>query len=146
MAGLLISGPAGAGKSEHARQALADRLGLAVILDFNALLVGLSLTQALPSGRYPERDPRLAYLLPTAEYLRRAGITAARERQMFAIVTNSDGSFTRRAELLALIGDGAIEEVLDPGRDVVVERLSVNGQLSQQCEEAINRWYGRLPL
>ena len=144
MAGLLISGPAGAGKSEEARQALAERLGLAVIVDFNALLVALSLTQALPSGRYPERDPRLAYLLPMAEGLRRTAIRNARERQLFVVVTNSDGSLTRRQDLLQLIGDGATERVIDPGYDVVADRLAIDGQLSDQCRQALDRWYARL--
>ena len=41
-----------------------------------------------------------------------------------AIVTNSDGAPARREFLLALLGPGAEERVLDPGIDVVTERLS----------------------
>ena len=43
------------------------------------------------------------------------------------------------------LGTGAVETVLDPGKDVVVERLKVNGVLSQQCGQAIDRWFSRLP-
>ena len=60
------------------------------------------------------------------------------------IATNSDGSPARREYLRGLLGPGAVETVLDPGRAVVEERLSVNGVLSQQCGQAIDRWYGRL--
>ena len=145
MAGLLISGPAGAGKSAAAREVLAARLGLTVLADFQSLYAALLLLVPDPeTGRYPERDPDDAYLLPTAEYLRRAIITTARTRGLFVVVTNSDGSPTRRAELLDLIGDGATERVINPGLDVVRRRLSVNGVLSQQCADAVDRWFGRL--
>ena len=144
MAGLLLSGPPTAGKSQAARAALTERLGLSVIVDFNSLLVALSLTQALPTGRYPERDPRLGYLLPIAEYLRRAALTAARQRGLFILATNSDGDLLRRQQLLSLIGDGATETVLDPGFDEITRRLSVDGEISDQCRGARDRWYGRL--
>ena len=144
MAGVLISGPAGSGKSQHARQVLAERPGPAVVLDFQAIYAALLLLDRDPDGRYPERDPADAHLLPTAEYLRRAGITAARNRDLEIVATNSDGDPARRAELLGLIGGGATETVLDPGIDVVRSRLAVDGRVSAQCEEAIQRWYGRL--
>ena len=91
-----------------------------------------------------ERDPADAYLLPTTEYLRRAGISAAVERNIDPIVTNSDGDRERRDFLLSLLGAGATERIIDPGLDVVRRRLSVDGALSDQCSQAINRWYSRL--
>ena len=144
MPSLLISGPAGAGKSQRAREALADRLGLAVIVDFQAIYAALLLLERGPDGRYPERLPQHDYLLPLSEYTRRAVITGATDRELEVITTNSDGSPTRRQQLLTLLGPGATEEVIDPGRDVVTRRLAVDGQLSDQCREAIDRWYGRL--
>ena len=81
-----------------------------------------------------------------AEYLRRAGITAARQREIYAIVTNSDGDLTRRAELLEAMGPDVVERVIDPGEDVIEQRLSrrTGGRLSAQCRQAKNRWYRRL--
>ena len=64
---------------------------------------------------------------------------------MEIIATNSDGSPARREYLRGLLGPGAVETVLDPGRKVVVDRLSINGVLSQQCGQAVGRWYGSLP-
>ena len=78
------------------------------------------------------------------EFTRRNIIRRAQEAELYTVVTNSDGSPERRRELLALLGSDAAEEVLDPGIDVVTRRLSRGGRLSGQCEQAINRWYGRL--
>ena len=60
------------------------------------------------------------------------------------IATNSDGSPARRAALLSRLGPGATETVIDPGFDIVTERLSnPDGPLSEQCVEARDRWYSR---
>ena len=144
MAGELISGPAGGGKSAAGRKALAARMSPAVLIDFQTIYAGLLGIERSPTGRYPERQPEHGYALPIAEYTRRAQITAARNREFYIVATNSDGDAQRRAELLALLGPGSTETVLDPGRAIVVERLSVEGRLSIQCESAIDRWYGRL--
>ena len=63
---------------------------------------------------------------------------------MFA--TNSDGDSARRAFLLGELGTGAIERIVDPGRDIVSARLAdpETGELSAECGAAIERWYGRL--
>ena len=60
------------------------------------------------------------------------------------VTTNSDGSPERRALLLSRLGPGATERIIDPGLNIVTERLSVNGTLSDQCRGAIQRWYGRI--
>ena len=144
MPGRLLSGPAGAGKSNRARQLLAATVAPALIVDFQGVYAAMLLLERDDSGRYPERQERDRHLLPLTEYTRRAMITGALARDLFPIVTNSDGSPTRRAELLGLMGPDSLEEILDPGIDVVRTRLSVNGRLSGQCQGAINRWYGRL--
>ena len=138
-----MSGPAGGGKSAAARQELADRPG-ALIVDFQAIYAALLLLTRGPDGRYPERQAAQEYALPLAEYTRRSIITGATGRQLFVIATNSDGDSGRRLELLGFLGPGSAERVIDPGLEEVTRRLSVNGQLSRQCGEAINRWYGRL--
>lgn len=139
----LLSGPAGGGKSQEARRLLEVAAVPTVLTDFQDLYAALlGLRRDPETGRYPERLGRHAFALATAEYLRRAAITAAREREIDVIVTNSDGDPGRRAQLLAAMGPGAVESILDPGRDEVIRRLSVEGVLSDQCGRAIERWYG----
>ena len=100
----------------------------------------------LPNGRYPERLERDAYALSLAEYQRHAIITGATQREIDVITTNSDGSPARRQRLLGLLGPGAVERVIDPGREIVTARLSdsLTGTLSDGCGKAIERWYGVL--
>ena len=145
MPNTLVSGPAGAGKSRLALELLGQVQGQGAIVDFQSIYSALLLLRRGDDGRYPERDPADAHLLALAEYVRRAIITGAREMDIELIMTSSDGSPQRREYLRELLGPGAVETVLDPGRATVVERLSINGVLSQQCGEAIDRWYGRLP-
>ena len=141
----MISGPAGAGKSRLARELLAQVQGQGVIVDFQAIYAALLLLLRGEDGRYPERNPVDAHLLALAEYLRKAAVTGAREMDIEVIMTNSDGSPQRREYLRGLLGPGAVETVLDPGKAAVVDRLSINGVLTDQCGQAIDRWYGRLP-
>ena len=141
MANTLISGPAGAGKSQLARELLAQAQGPGAIIDFQAIYAALLLLRPGGDGRYPERDPADAHLLALAEYTRRAMISGAREMDIEILATNSSGSPQRREYLRGLLGPGAVETVLNPGRAVVEERLSVNGVLSQQCRDSVNRWF-----
>ena len=144
MAGLLISGPAGGGKSEAARQELAASGEPAVILDVQqiyAILLGLERDPS--TGRYPQRLERDAHALRLAEYLRRVAITAAVARGIRAITTNSDGDPERRRFLLSELGPGATELVIDPGYDEITRRLSVDGNISPQCAQARSRWFDR---
>ena len=145
MPNTLISGPAGAGKGRLARELLGKVEGQGAIVDFQAIYAALLLLLRGDDGRYPERDPADAHLLALSEWTRKSMITGAREMDIEIIATNSTGSSARREYLRGLLGPGAVETVLDPGRKVVEERLSVNGVLSQQCRSAQNRWYGNLP-
>ena len=103
MPSLLISGPAGAGKTQIAREALAAMLEPAVVADFQQLYSALLLLERQPDGRYPERRDADRHVLSLAEYVRRAAITGAIAREVAVIVTNSDGSSIRRTELLSLL-------------------------------------------
>ena len=112
---------------------------------FNRCTPALLQLERNPDGRYPERLASDAHVLAIAEYLRRSAITAARRAELYAIVTNSDGAPARRAALLGEMGPGAVEQVIDPGEDVVTQRLSGRtGKLSTQCKQAVGRWYGRI--
>lgn len=143
MPNLLISGPAGAGKTELARRELHNG-PLAVAADFQSILAALRLLQRLPNGRYPRRSPQDEALLPLTEYIRQTIIRAAPERGVRVVATNSDGSMDRRRPLLGRLGADATERIIDPGEEVVRARLSdVDGVLDPQCEGAIGRWYGR---
>ena len=142
MPDILLSGPAGAGKTAEARKLLEAYPGPAVALDFQSIYAAVLLLERMADGRYPPREPQHQFAYPLVEYLRRAALTAARDREIEVVITNSDSSPERRAELMGLLKPGAREVVLDPGRAVVVERLSdADGNLSFQCGQAIARWF-----
>ena len=143
MPDLLISGPAGAGKSAAARRELAERESLTVAADFQSIFAALTLATRDEQGRYPLRDERL---LPIVEYVRRAVISGARSREIGIVATNSDGDPGRRRFLLDQLGPGATERVIDPGEPVIRARLAdpETGELSEECDAAALRWYGRL--
>ena len=110
--------------------------------DFQAIVAALLLLRRDPeTGKYPERPE---WVLPLAEHIRRAVIDAARSRDVRVIATNSDGDPGRRRFLIERLGPGALEEVIDPGEEVVKARLSGRtGKLSRSCESAVKRWYAR---
>ena len=142
---ILLSGPAGAGKSQEARRLLQDTTAPLVAVDFQALLVALTLLERLPNGRYPQRrESQASWLLPMVEYTRQAILTGAATMGIDTILTNSIGDATRRAALLSRLGPGATERVIDPGFDVITSRLSnPDGTIDQQCVDARDRWYSR---
>ena len=105
------------------------------------MLLGL---QRMDNGRYPPRLESDGFVMPMAEYLRRTAISAATARDITPIVSNSDGDPLRRQALLGFMGVGSTETVIDPGIEVVTERLSVNGTLDPDCASAIRRWYDRI--
>ena len=141
MPNVLLSGPAGGGKSQAARDAAAAVAGPAVIADFSAIYNALKLAQRGPDGKYPDR-PTPDPLLPLTESIRQRTILMAVERDVAVIATNSDGRPARRAYLLGLLGPGATERIVDPGRSVVSARLAgPGGGLSEACTAAVDRWY-----
>ena len=145
MAGILLSGPAGGGKSQAARRLLLKATEPTIAADFQSIVAALLLQKRGSDGKYPARP---AWILPLAEYVRQAVITGATRRGIAIVATNSDGAPPRREAFLARLreeGAEATERVIDPGRDVVVDRLAnEKGKLSEQCSAAVDRWYLRL--
>lgn len=144
MAGTLYSGPAGAGKSQAAKAALLASADPAILIEFQELYAAFLGIRRGPDGRYPERNPAHGYVIPLVEYVRRAALTAADSRDLRVFMTNSDGSPARRQQLTGLMGPGSVEEVVDPGLEEITRRLEdANGELSDQCRDARDRWYLR---
>ena len=143
MPSVLISGPAGSGKSAVARSLLAAAAAPTIAADFQALTVALLLLERGPDGRYPIRP---TWVLPMVEHVRREVYDAAAARDIAVVATNSDGSPERRRFLLERLGPGATERIVDPGIDVVSARLAddVTGELEPECSAAISRWYLRV--
>ena len=137
---ILLSGPAGAGKSALARRILAEADGPMIAADFQAIVAALLLQERGADGLYPIRPE---WVLPIAEYTRRAVIGAAVDRDLPLVATNSDGDPARRRFLLSRLGEAAAERVVDPGRAVVEARLAdpMDGALSNECKGAVDRWY-----
>ena len=115
----------------------------AVIADFSAIYAALALSRRGPDGKFPDR-PTPDPLVPLAESIRQRVILMAVEREYGVVATNSDGRSDRRAYLLGLLGPGAVERVIDPGRATVTRRLSGPTGLSEACTSAIGRWYGNV--
>ena len=143
MAGILLSGPAGGGKSQAARDLLRNANEPTVAADFQSVVAAILLQERGPDGKYPLRPN---WVLGLAEQVRRAIIDGATQRQLRLVITNSDGSVQRRAALLELLGPGSVERIINPGEAVVRARLSdeITGELSPDCSQAVNRWFGRV--
>ena len=71
MTGVLVSGPAGAGKNRLAREMMDASAGPGVLVDFQSLYAAALAIPRLPTGRYPER------LAGTQLHLAARGIHAA---------------------------------------------------------------------
>ena len=115
MANLLLSGPAGAGKSalrhggcwQHGQSrrpsSPTSNRSTSRSAACNADRTADTLTSGAGGG-----------LLPLVETMRQALIRIAIERGVGVIATNSDGRPERRQYLLKLLGPGAVERVVEP--------------------------------
>ena len=143
MAGILLSGPAGGGKSQLARDLLRNATEPTVAADFQSVVVALMLMERRADGTYPVRPE---WILGLAEALRQSIVDLATAKEINIVLTNSDGSPARREALLERLGAGSTERVITTPEAVVRARLSdpITSALSPECEKAIARWFGRV--
>ena len=142
---VLLSGPAGAGKSAEGKRLVAEATEPTIVIEFQEIYATLLGIERLPeTGRYPERKESDSFGIPLTTEIRLGMLAAAKAQEVVVIMTNSDGSPERRALILSRLGPGAVERIIDPGIQIVSERLSVDGTLSDQCKKALSRWFSRL--
>lgn len=145
MALLLMQGPAGAGKSQSYRLHLGN--GYEVIADYTQIWAAITGAQRDPlTGLYPVRTQADAVVNSgLVSYLQATVVRQALERDLNTIVTTSQRGQMARWERIAEEFDTEYATVtIDPGEDVVRERLaaqSPTGELLPECANAIARWY-----
>ena len=138
----LIEGPAGSGKSQLARD-LLDAGQVELLADTTALWAAIGGHERGPDGKYPVRnedDPALH----TARYLQTvAAGFALREGYKIAVTTSQRDQVEKWTAVANRYDASLSVQTVDPGRDVVAARLAdpVTGELSDECEQAISRWY-----
>ena len=142
-----ILGPPGSGKSQIAHERIQS--------DPNLILADVSRTwenirsvdriegedgrRRLPIREDDEPVVQKRVLLQVQTAIVKIGLGAG----MDVIVTGGSPTMAQKwSELAAKIGASFSVETHDPGIDVVTERLSVDGELSVDCQRAIRRWYG----
>ena len=132
----ILRGPAGAGKSQELRPG-------EIRADITAIWAALMGYERDADGRYPVRaddDPALGM----AHYLKATAIAYAAREGIAGWTTTSDSS---PEALERLREQGATGEIrtIDPGEPEVRRRLAgPGGIVSGDCEQAIQRWFGRL--
>lgn len=139
----LIEGPAGGGKSEVLRELLAAG-EVDVAADITAMWTAVGGYERDPAtGKYPvraENDPALHM----ARYLQTVAAGFALREGYKIAVTTSQRDRVERWRSVANRHDSPLSvRTVDPGREIVEARLAdpVTGELSDECEAAIARWY-----
>lgn len=124
-----VLGPAGGGKSQW----IAERMKPNdVLIDFSYLYRALSGTDKKLVRKIG--DPKIAFVQVTKQH----ALAEAVSRQLDGYVTSATPS--DRPLLEQATGQQAV--IIDPGEDVVRQRLAVDGdELSVECENAVTRWY-----
>ena len=123
-----VLGPAGGGKTQWIaeRQKPND-----VVIDFSYLYRALKGTDQKLTRRVG--DP----IVPFVQAVKQQALREAVSRQLDGYVTSATPG--DRPLLEQTTGVQAV--VVDPGEDVVRQRLAVDGELSVECENALTRWY-----
>ena len=95
-------------------------------------------------GRYPIRpdsDPAVRSGLVT--YLRAAVVRQSLRLGLRVAITSGSPRTAVKWQEVARENDALFSlKTIDPGEATVRSRLAVDGVLSDQCDEAVRRWYG----
>ena len=139
---LLVEGPAGSGKSQLVASMLAAG-ELDIVADLTGLWAALRGMARGADGRYPVRtdaDPAVSSGLAT--YLRAAAVRQGLRADLrVAVSAGTPDMAPRWAQVAEESGAAFTVRTVDPGEQVVRDRLAVDGELHPQCERAVNRWY-----
>lgn len=139
----LFEGPAGAGKSQLVREMLADG-EIHVQADLTAIWAAINGYERNPeTGLYPVRRDN-DRTIGLASYVKTAIVRRALADGLSVAVTTSSPDEVTKWQALADEAQTALSvRTIDPGREVVEENLAdEDGELSEDCERAIGRWYG----
>lgn len=115
-----------------------------VVADLTSLWGAMSGAERGPDGRYPNRDdsdPLIA--AGVAAYVRRTVVRQAlRQDLRVAVTSGTPGTAPEYAAIAEESGATFTQRTIDPGEEVVTDRLAnEDGILDPQCEQAIRRWY-----
>ena len=141
---VLVEGPAGSGKSQLVATMLQE--GEADIqADLTAMWVALRGVRRGPDGRYPIRtdaDPAISTGL--AAYMRRTAVRQGVRSGLRVVVTSgSPGAALDLQAIADALGVTFEVRTVDPGEATVRARLAgADGELGEECERAVRRWYG----
>lgn len=139
----LLEGPAGSGKSQLARD-MIEAGEAQVLADLTSLWAAVGNYQRGPDGKYPERDSQDPALSIALRLQAAAARMAAEDNANVVVTTSRPDQAERWQQVADSTGDELTVRTIDPGRDVVVKRLSdARGNLSPSCANAIARWYGQ---
>lgn len=137
----LVEGPAGSGKSQHVADMLAAG-EVDVVADLTGQWAALRGMERQPDGRYPVRGPEdPAIQSGLAAYLRAAAVhQGLRQGLRVAVTSGTPDTAVRWAEVAREHESPFNVVTIDPGESVVRERLSVDGELPDECEMAVSRY------
>lgn len=138
----LVQGPAGSGKTQHVLT-MRDAGEIDLISDVTSLWVALTGVTRGPDGRYPVRrhdDPALGASL----YLQTVAVGyGLREGLRVGVTTSRRGQESRWRTIAEDNNVPFSVFTIDPGETIVRQRLAEpDGNLSQDCQIAIAKWYG----
>ena len=138
----LIQGPPGGGKSRRVME-LMESGEADVAIEFQPIYAALKAQRRGADGHYPIRNTDVPDpLAALAGYVMHSTLREASRRDMRIVMTTSKPDRAQSMSELAI--DLGIQdfstEIVDPGQDVVTDRLREAFD-SDECAKGIGRWY-----
>ena len=137
----LIEGPAGSGKSQLARDLLAAG-HIDLLADVTNIFAAITGATRGPDGKYPVRldsDPGVAASLYVQAVIARY---ALRNSLRVAVTTSRRNQVDRWKAIADEEAAAFAVRTVDPGIEIIRQRLSEGGRLETACEVAMAKWYG----